>query len=66
MTESTSWDPTEAAQTEEPGFVGGFFQFLWQNWAWWVTPTVLIFAGLLAVAWFAQDSQVAPFIYALF
>ena len=63
----STWDPSAAPEPEEePGLIAGFWQFLWQNWPWWVVPTVLIFVLLIVIVWMAQDSTVAPFIYALF
>lgn len=59
----SSWDPTEATQGEEEET---FLQFLGANWLWWATPMVLVLVALLLVVFLAQDSEVAPFIYALF
>ena len=41
-----------------------FFEFAWQNKAWWIIPVVLVLF-LLAVFIFT-GSSVAPFIYTLF
>ena len=69
MTDSSdkTWDPTaETAEPAQPGLAGQFWSFLWQNWAWWVTPTVLILGGLGYLIYMSKDNTVAPFIYALF
>lgn len=44
--------------------IGEFFQFAWQNKAWWIIPIVLmlLLLGLLVVA----GQSAAPFIYTLF
>jgi len=59
----SSWDPTKADTAEQEET---FLQFLGSNWLWWATPMVLVLVALLAVVFLAQDSEVAPFIYALF
>jgi thiosulfate reductase cytochrome b subunit len=44
--------------------LGEFFDFAWQNKAWWIIPIVLVLlvlAGLIVTG-----SSVAPFIYTLF
>lgn len=41
-----------------------FFEFAWQNKAWWIIPIVLIM--LLLGLLIAGTSSVAPFIYTLF
>lgn len=44
--------------------LGEFFEFAWQNKAWWIIPVVLL---LLLLGFFiATTSTVAPFIYTLF
>lgn len=44
--------------------LGEFFEFAWQNKAWWIIPVVLL---LLALGFFiATTTTVAPFIYTLF
>lgn len=44
--------------------IGEFFQFAWQNKAWWIIPIVLVL--LLLTAFIVGGSSVAPFIYTLF
>ena len=46
------------------GLLGEFFEFAWQNKAWWIIPIVLV---LLVLTFFVVGStSVAPFIYTLF
>lgn len=44
--------------------LGEFFEFAWQNKAWWVIPIVLVL--LLLGVFIVGGSSVAPFIYTLF
>ena len=44
--------------------IGEFFQFAWQNKAWWIIPIVLVL--LLLTVLIVTGSSVAPFIYTLF
>lgn len=41
-----------------------FFEFAWQNKAWWIIPVVLVL--LLLGVLIATSHTVAPFIYTLF
>ena len=41
-----------------------FFQFAWQNKAWWIIPIVLVLLCLMV--FIVAGSSVAPFIYTLF
>jgi uncharacterized integral membrane protein len=43
---------------------GEFFDFAWQNKAWWIIPIVLVL--LLLTVFIVAGSSVAPFIYTLF
>ena len=44
--------------------IGEFFEFAWQNKAWWIVPIVLML--LLIAAFIVTGTSVAPFIYTLF
>lgn len=44
--------------------IGEFFEFAWQNKAWWIIPIVLVL--FLLMAFIIGSSSVAPFIYTLF
>jgi len=44
--------------------IGEFFEFAWQNKAWWIIPIVLVL--LLLTVLIVTGSSVAPFIYTLF
>lgn len=44
--------------------LGEFFEFAWQNKAWWIVPIVLIL--LVLAVFIVTSSTVAPFIYTLF
>lgn len=44
--------------------LGEFFEFAWQNKAWWIIPIILVL--LLLAAFIVTGSSVAPFIYTLF
>jgi hypothetical protein len=44
--------------------LGEFFEFAWQNKAWWIIPIVLVLLVIAAVV--VTTSSVAPFIYTLF
>ena len=41
-----------------------FFQFAWQNKAWWIVPIVLVL--VLLMIFIVTGTSVAPFIYTLF
>lgn len=41
-----------------------FFEFAWQNKAWWIVPIVLVLILLMGLIF--TGSSVAPFIYTLF
>jgi Family of unknown function (DUF5989) len=43
-----------------------FWQFLMENKAWWITPTVLVLVLLVALIWSTSGDQIAPFVYSLF
>ena len=68
----TSWDPESRSQSGsgsenvERGFFADLLVFAWENKAWWITPAALILVLLLAMVWWAQGEQIAPFFYALF
>ncbi len=42
------------------------FSFLLQNKRWWLVPMILVMLFLGVLVFIAQQSAVAPFIYALF
>ncbi len=44
--------------------LGEFFEFAWQNKAWWIIPIVLVL--LVLTIFIVTGSSVAPFIYTLF
>lgn len=44
--------------------VGEFFEFAWQNKAWWIIP--IVFVLLILTVFIVTGSSVAPFIYTLF
>jgi len=46
------------------GLIREFFEFAWQNKAWWIIPIVLVL--LLLTFFVVGTSSVAPFIYTLF
>ena len=41
-----------------------FFEFAWQNKAWWIIPIILML--LLLMVFIVTGTSVAPFIYTLF
>lgn len=43
-----------------------FWEFLWKNKLWWITPIIVILSlvGILVIL--TESSAVVPFIYALF
>lgn len=43
-----------------------FWQFLMENKAWWITPTVVILLGLVALIVMTNGGSIAPFVYSLF
>ena len=43
-----------------------FWKFLMENKVWWITPTVIVFVGLIVLVWATEGSSIAPFIYSLF
>ncbi|MFH0945466.1 MAG: DUF5989 family protein [Planctomycetota bacterium] len=46
--------------------MGEFWKFLMENKAWWITPTVVIILGLVALIWLTDGESIAPFVYNLF
>lgn len=46
--------------------MGEFWKFLMENKIWWITPTVVILLGLVALIAFTSGGAIAPFVYALF
>jgi uncharacterized integral membrane protein len=44
--------------------LGEFFDFAWQNKAWWIIPIVLVL--LILTVFIVTGTSVAPFIYTLF
>jgi hypothetical protein len=44
--------------------MGEFFEFAWQNKAWWIVPIVIVL--LLLTVFIVAGTSVAPFIYTLF
>lgn len=58
-------DFAKQAESESPGFVSEFVDFLLHNKKWWLTPIigVLLLVGLLVVL---GGTGAAPFIYTLF
>lgn len=43
-----------------------FGHFLVENKAWWITPTVLVLALLVALIVATSENSIAPFVYSLF
>jgi hypothetical protein len=43
-----------------------FWDFLMENKAWWITPTVVIVLLLAVVIYFTSGDAIAPFVYSLF
>ncbi len=43
-----------------------FWQFLMENKAWWITPTVVILVALVALIVMTSNGNIAPFVYSLF
>jgi hypothetical protein len=56
---------TREADSQQPGIVSEFWDFLRNNKKWWLTPIILILAlfGLLIIL---AGTGAAPFIYTLF
>jgi hypothetical protein len=55
----------ELSQSEQPGFVSEFWDFLRHNKKWWLTPIVVIML-LFGALMFLSGTAAAPFIYTLF
>ncbi len=61
--EATGTD--EFASGSDPGLLREFWWFLIYNKKWWLTPIVVTFLLMIALA-FLTTGPVAPFIYSLF
>ncbi len=62
---SKDLDFAKAATGRQGGFAGEFWHFLRNNKKWWLTPILLILAGV-AVLVILGSSAAAPYIYTLF